>query len=44
MGYRLDKRVRVFLDELDAYIVLRDPSQPFNPADKGSYSTPDWGP
>lgn len=38
MGYRVDKTVRLFLDELDADIVLRDKAQPFDPSAKADYA------
>lgn len=38
MCYRVDPRLRVLLDELDADIVRQDASKPFNPADKAAYA------
>jgi len=38
MGYRVDKHVRLFLDELDADIVLREKDQPFDPSAKDDYA------
>jgi hypothetical protein len=37
-GYRVDKYVRLFLDELDSDIVLREKDQPFDPSAKTDYA------
>lgn len=38
MCYRVDRHLRVFLDELDADILREDASKPFDPADKAAYA------